>query len=417
MGSPNEDQNAHDADVLCSTPPRSPRKWRSLAIRIGVLLAVVVLCDVFVGLLLCHDGRFIRWPLPPYDLTFAAGQPREDDEPTSPYGCFDATLGWSIRPHGVSSNGMFRANSAGFRANREYAEQTPPGVLRVAAFGDSYTHGDTVANDETWPHLLEQAIPDIEVLNFGVNGYGTDQAYLRYQRDGVRYKPQVVLIGMMVENILRNVNVYRPAYHHETPSLTVKPRFRVSTDGSLELLPNPCSTRKDLEAQVCSGQLLEVLLETDYWVARAPLAYRESPLFWSSFFRIAYAGYENWGRRPEYYYRDVTSEPFQVSLRLLAEFAAHSLRQGASDAMVLLLPDRRTATGQVDGPDRYWQTLVVGLERANVTVVDLVPLFRTAVGSEGSDAYFNGNHYNKAGNALVAHELARRLASLGENPD
>ena len=45
----------------------------------------------------------------------------------------------------------------------------------------------------------------IEALNFGVGGFGLDQAYLRYLEDGIQYNSHIVLIGFMSENIYRNV--------------------------------------------------------------------------------------------------------------------------------------------------------------------------------------------------------------------
>jgi hypothetical protein len=81
----------------------------------------------------------------------------------------------------MSKDGLYVSNSAGIRSNREYNLIAPPGVTRIVAFGDSFTHGDEVPNQETWEYLLEQSRDEVEVMNFGVQGYGADQAYLRYK--------------------------------------------------------------------------------------------------------------------------------------------------------------------------------------------------------------------------------------------
>lgn len=397
-----------------ATPRRHRRGWRAFAMRLLMLVVLMALADLLVRAFLCLGGRFFLKPLPPYGLLFTEEQARKVGRELSTYGRFDATLGWSIRPNGVSEDGLYRANSAGFRAEREYAAQTPEGVLRVAAFGDSYTHGSTVDNSATWTQLLEQTDPQLEVLNFGVGGYGTDQAYLRYQRDGVPYRPQIVLIGFMVENILRNVSVYRPAYYHKTNGVGVKPRFRVTSGEVLEHVPNPARNVRELGELIKSRRLLDTLRETDYWVARAPLAYETSPLFWSSLFSIGYAAYENSGRRPEYYYRDVSSEPFKVSARLLVEFSEHALRDGAQQAVVLLFPDRRTVVGDIDDGAEYWRTMTVVLDERGVAYIDFVPIFREAAARDGVASLFNDNHYNGKGNALVADTLARTLAAARE---
>ena len=86
------------------------------------------------------------------------------------YLTIDGDLGWTIKSNG--KHGLYRANAAGFRADREYSLLPTPGVLRIAAFGDSYTHCDDVGNQDTWERKLSQFMPGVEVLNFGVGGYG-----------------------------------------------------------------------------------------------------------------------------------------------------------------------------------------------------------------------------------------------------
>src|SRR5262249_18658903 len=87
--------------------------------------------------------------------------------------------------------------------------------------------------------------PQTEVLNFGVPGYGPDQAWLRYQREGPTYAPCAVTIGYMLEDINRVVNRYRPALFPITDLLTTKPRFVVKDD-QLTLMPNPATSPAQL---------------------------------------------------------------------------------------------------------------------------------------------------------------------------
>src|SRR5439155_12092273 len=86
---------------------------------------------------------------------------------------------------------------------------TTASVVRIAAFGDSFTHCDGVANSFTWEYLLERLNPALEVLNFGVGGYGTDQALLRYELEGMAFHPHIAILGFLPENIHRVVSVFR----------------------------------------------------------------------------------------------------------------------------------------------------------------------------------------------------------------
>ena len=120
------------------------------------------------------------------------------------YTVYNSKLGWTIKKNGTSK--LYQANSSGVRSSKDYELDPPNNILRIATFGDSFTHCDNVGNDETWQAILESFDTDLEVMNFGVGGYGLDQSYLRYLDDGQQYKPHIVFIGFMVTNIFRNVN-------------------------------------------------------------------------------------------------------------------------------------------------------------------------------------------------------------------
>ena len=84
----------------------------------------------------------------------------------------------------VRSFEFAEATPRGYDNGETQARVPPPGSLRIAAFGDSFTHGDEVPNEDTWQEILMRAHPDVEAMNFGVGAYGLDQAFLHYQRDG-----------------------------------------------------------------------------------------------------------------------------------------------------------------------------------------------------------------------------------------
>ena len=63
----------------------------------------------------------------------------------------------------------------GFRSN---GSEPPPLPAEVLVVGDSFTFGEQVSDDETWPACLERKLGQ-GVDNGGVNGYGTAQALRR----------------------------------------------------------------------------------------------------------------------------------------------------------------------------------------------------------------------------------------------
>src|SRR6185503_2752348 len=81
-------------------------------------------------------------------------------------------------------------NSQGNRGP-EAAFAKPSGVRRVVVIGDSQAWGYGVGDDETIPAQLQRLLNEAggaryEVLNLGVGGYGTDQAFLKYLVEGRR---------------------------------------------------------------------------------------------------------------------------------------------------------------------------------------------------------------------------------------
>ncbi|MGH9198097.1 MAG: hypothetical protein ACRD1T_20485, partial [Acidimicrobiia bacterium] len=157
-------------------------------------------------------------------------------EPAPTLTQLDSELGWRYRPgYRDSQNQM---NLQGLRSTREYATVPGPGVIRVAAFGDSFVYCNEVGNHDSWPTLMEAMSPSLEVLNYGVGGFGVDQAFLRYMNEGSMLSPDVVVMGFAPDDLRRLVNVYRRFISNREFPL-IKPRFLLASDNDLQLLPNP----------------------------------------------------------------------------------------------------------------------------------------------------------------------------------
>jgi len=147
---------------------------------------------------------------------------------------YDPDLGWSLRPDATSADGLFHTSALGIRAAADAGSTPPPTSVRIALLGDSFCFGDEVAFADTWGRMLETRLRErglaAEVLNFGVNGYGMDQALLRWRKSGRDTRPAIVVLGFQPENLLRNVNVFRPIYFPETGVPLSKPRFVLEGD-------------------------------------------------------------------------------------------------------------------------------------------------------------------------------------------
>jgi len=163
-------------------------------------------------------------------------------EPTNKVGMYfyHSELGWISKP-GYDENFDYgyriineRINSQGLR-DHDYTYQKPEDVFRIAVIGCSRTYGYGTQNDEAYPKVLERTLNEksqlkIEVINFGVNGYGLDQFVLNYEHNIRNYDPDLVLLQLYPPNIVRTQ--YTKMWGRQ------KPKF-VIDDGQLALINYP----------------------------------------------------------------------------------------------------------------------------------------------------------------------------------
>jgi hypothetical protein len=124
-------------------------------------------------------------------------------------------------------------NSRGHRGVAEHAVPKPPLVTRIVALGDSFTFGQGVPDDATWPAQLERLLPDTEVVNLGVSAYAHDQMYFALSDEGLALEPDVVILGFYPPDVIRDEMTF---YCNE------KPRFSLGPDGwAIENVPVPRS--------------------------------------------------------------------------------------------------------------------------------------------------------------------------------
>lgn len=156
----------------------------------------------------------------------------------------DPQLGWALRP---GRSGWFtsegrsfvRINSMGQR-DREHSLGKPQDVYRIAVLGDAFSEGMQVALEETyWAMLPEQLAgcgfqpgKRVEVLNFGVRGYGTAQAYLMLKTTALRYRPDLVLLQFSNGNDVRDNSYALDPKRDERPFFVLDEAGRLRLDDS-----------------------------------------------------------------------------------------------------------------------------------------------------------------------------------------
>ena len=171
-----------------------------------------------------------------------------DSAPTG-FHTSDPNLGWKLKP-GTSGewNGegasFVQVNSEGLR-DREHTKAKPPNTLRVAVLGDSFTEAIHVPVEQTYWSKLERKLgncqavkgrKNVEVINFGVQGYSTAQELIVLRKKVWDYSPDIVILAFFIGNDVIN-NSPRLEYDRYRPFFAYDASGKLVPDMSFRNLP------------------------------------------------------------------------------------------------------------------------------------------------------------------------------------
>ncbi len=124
----------------------------------------------------------------------------------------DQTRGYALRPgaegwYRKEGKSYVRINSEGLR-DQEHAKRKPPGTLRIAIIGDSYAEALQVSQSAAFWSIMGERLQGceafdghaVEVINFGVSGYGTAQELITLRERVWTFAPDIVLLAVTTNN-------------------------------------------------------------------------------------------------------------------------------------------------------------------------------------------------------------------------
>ena len=92
-----------------------------------------------------------------------------------------------------------QTNSKGIRSDVEIPYEKPPAKKRIVSLGDSFLMGYGAQPDEMLLNVmierLRAAGQDVELVNLAVSGFGNAEELVALQAEGMKYEPDLVLIG------------------------------------------------------------------------------------------------------------------------------------------------------------------------------------------------------------------------------
>jgi lysophospholipase L1-like esterase len=297
---------------------------------------------------------------------------------------------------------MVKINSKGLR-DREIDYTKERNTYRIGIFGDSFTFGEGVQNNETYSKLLENILnadeelkllgKKIEVLNFGIGKTGTSHQYAFYQKEGKKYDLDLVILGFLAGNDF-NDNI--------TGVFILK---------NNELVHNPTTY-----SSIRNLQKIVYYLPFYKWLTA------HSHL--SNFVRVEMTILDDRWRAEKSFGANVESNleakldglKISITKKLLVEFS-RELKQDGVGMLLVQLPEKKQkpfsdySSKNETPPDYVVFSNILDREikesQLRLQKVDLVPLFSRL---PSQPYYFqNDGHMTSLGHQLIAFEIHRYL--------
>ena len=288
----------------------------------------------------------------------------------------DDLLGHVPNP-GFSGPGVGRSyhtiDAEGFRSCGESAASSESGDRAILTVGDSYTYGDEVRDEETWPAQL-QRLTGRRVLNAGVTGYGFDQMVLRAEHYVATHRPALLILGFIADDI-RRVEMRRMWWRD-------KPWFVVEGE-ELVLKGVPVPPHRSTLPPHIRHRVDTTLL-----------------------------GMPNFVQHLAGYHRRVHRSGFGVEIakRLIERLAR---LQGEADLRVVVMaqypPDTWTNRSYLTYQRRIVEALLASAAQHGVATVDT---FRRLSAEPRQQDFYASAHMNPHGNLMIASLLAATLPTL-----
>jgi hypothetical protein len=327
----------------------------------------------------------------------------------------DTLLGWPS-PDAYGSGGY---DAAGVRISPTFLNSEKHRAC-ISLYGDSFVWGSEVDAEHAWGNVLAKTV-DCRVANYGVEGYGTDQAYLRFQSNS-RDSAKIVILGIMPENIGRNLSQFRDIIGPKE-FYSLKPRFVLDEAGELKLIPLP---KIPVEEYADFVGRPEVFLEHDYFAPGGPS--RVSHFHFPHFLAVARAFghlvvykmirgehlvdivYE------DFYRTDHPSQALQLMVGIVEAFKDECVARGRVP-LVVIFPNHFSIATYQRKKEWEYRNLLEKLSDREIEVLNFGETIAEYLGDRDPEELFKPlGHYNEKVNRMVAESVFENLQRKGIVP-
>jgi hypothetical protein len=311
---------------------------------------------------------------------------------------YHSPLSW--RSSVLDDDGNYRC----LAGSSQYQDKSP---ACVSLYGDSFTEGFGVNPVNSWSFLLSQSL-HCRVANFGVSGFGTDQAYLKFS-DNQRDQAKVVILGFLSENVTRNVNQLRNLISN-TGTYQPKPRFILDEHGQLNLVPIPPQLTKEQYETIKNHP--ELFFHHEFFLPGGPSGCRQVafPYTWGilkAFPLIFKNVVLHQGVYYDLYRSGHPSQAVEVTCAILEAFCREAKQRGKKP-LVLVIPTHVDLAYFRRLGAWIYQPVTGYLSQKGLDFIDMGPKFIQFLGEAGLDTLYSPEtqyHLNQKGNAVLAQAV------------
>ena len=286
----------------------------------------------------------------------------------------------------------------------------------VSVYGDSYTWSNRVEATKAWANQLS-FILGCRVSNFGVSGYGTDQALLRYLYN-VQDTSQIVVLNHFVFDVMRNVNQYwgfrAVSNKHK---FMFKPRFILDENNQLEQISLPAFKLTDYNSFIENPNSY---LKHEYFLPAEssglerlefPYSYTfiRSLLFHPKFKTI----FKGEPAHLAFYRPNHPSNSLNITAAIMIQFCKTAIDREQFPLLTIIPYLNDFQYFNKSGKWAY-QSLIDQLHRNGVQVLNIGKEMMKLEETQDYKIYFAGEgHFNAKGDSIMAGILARHIKEIG----
>jgi len=380
----------------------------------SILILYIIICEAFIRVFAIKDNDnnyFLGYsPLLPAKLPINESKikiKKYNEMEGQLSFTYDSIVGWL--PKNVVKNKNLRKPAIGGQEN-----ENKENILKIVILGDSYALSAPLIDSLSWVKKIEKDLKTYdmktEIFNFGAGGYGLDQSYIRWLKEGKYYFPDIVIVGITEGLIKSNLNLIRPLKTIRTGIPFSKPRFIINNAGKLSLINSPTIPKNDIVSTLSD---LENWKWVDYEYFFSNEKYSDNILY--NFKTLTFLNKvldKKKYRKKEMEFFSLNNEASQITIKIM-EKIKFDLEELNGELFIIHFPTRNSLKSLNNGLKLLYNDLFVKLAN-NYKVIDPTEKLLELINRQGLDAVAK-DHYTELGyNAVGSMATKSIIENLGK---